>query len=281
MVFSCHSHEFLAAPKIWASFFASYIAISASLSEKSCSSSSSLLLSAYPSLLLNPQLHLPHFSCAIGVTLKISWSFLHHLPHWQCDGLEKWCHWWNGCQRRAILEACKVAMYFRRTASRFGQHCSTFFQREGSILFLFFSVDSDSTYWDLSKNDFFEISSIFLSLRQHFGLFFWQILTFGKLVCTIQNVYSIPAYSDGFRTFKKSLPVSINQSTNLLTLVVRNCSQSPCCPSICYVFLNPRVQRASVVACSGGSYVILFSSACCSTYPSVWSSTIPPIDAIL
>ena len=45
MVFSCHSHEFLAVPKFWASFFASYITISASLSEKSCSSSSSLLLS--------------------------------------------------------------------------------------------------------------------------------------------------------------------------------------------------------------------------------------------
>ena len=40
-------------------------------------------------------------------------------------------------------EACKVAMYFRRTASRFGQHSSNFFQRGGSILF---SVDSDSTH---------------------------------------------------------------------------------------------------------------------------------------
>ena len=126
MVFSCYSHEFLAAPKFWASFFASYIAISASPSERSCSSSSSLLLSTYPSL-LNPQLHLPHFSYTISVTLEISWSFLDHLPHWQCDGLEKWCHWWNGSQRRAILEACKVAMYFRRTASRFGQHSSKIF----------------------------------------------------------------------------------------------------------------------------------------------------------
>ena len=42
------------------------------LSEKSCSSSLSVLLSACPSLLLNPQLHLPHFSCATGVTLEIS-----------------------------------------------------------------------------------------------------------------------------------------------------------------------------------------------------------------
>ena len=138
MVFSCYSHAFLAAPKFWASFFASYIAISASLSEKSCSSSSSLFLSAFPSLLLNPQLHLPHFSWAIGVTLKISWSILHHLPHWQCDGLEKWCHWWNGSQTRVILEACKVVMDFRRTASRFVQHSSNFFQREGSISFFFF-----------------------------------------------------------------------------------------------------------------------------------------------
>ena len=223
MVFSCYSHDFLAAPKFWASFFASHVAISASLSEKSCSSSSSLLLSACPSLLLNPQLHLPHFSCAIGVTLEISWSVHHHLPHWQCDGLEKWCHWWNESQRRVILEACKVAMYFRRAASRFGQHSSKFFERGGSILFLFFSMDSDSTHWDLSKNDFFEILSIFLGLCQNFGLFFWQIFTFGKSVHTIRKIYSIPVYSDGFRTFKKSLPVSINQSTNLLTLVVRNC----------------------------------------------------------
>ena len=29
-------------------------------------------------------------------------------------------------------------MYFRRTASRFGQHSSKFFQMEGSILFYFF-----------------------------------------------------------------------------------------------------------------------------------------------
>ena len=71
-----------------------------------------------------------------------------------------------------ILEACKVAMYFRRTASRFGQHSSKFFERGGSILLLFFSMDSDSTHRDLSKNDFFEILSIFLGLRQNFGLFF-------------------------------------------------------------------------------------------------------------
>ena len=98
-----------------------------------------------------------------------------------------------------------------------------FLQGEDLFYFYFYSVDSDSTYWNLSKNDFFEILSIFLGLRQNFGLFFWQIFTFGKSVCTIQKIYSIPAYSDGFRTFKKSLPASINQSTNLLTLIVRNC----------------------------------------------------------
>ena len=54
----------------------------------------------------------------------------------------------------------------------FGQKSSIFFQRGGSILFFIFSADSDSTHRDLSENDFFEILSIFLGLRQNFGLFF-------------------------------------------------------------------------------------------------------------
>ena len=219
--------------KILSKFFCilhlAYIAISASPSEKSCSSSSSLLLSACPSILLNPQLHLPHFSCAIGVTLMISWSVLHHLPHWHCDNLEKWCHWWNGSQRRVILEACKVVMYFRRTASRFGQHSSKFFQREGSILFLFFRWILTVLIEIYPKPTFSRFYQFFLGLRQKFGLFFWQIFTFGKSVHTIRKIYSIPAYSNGFRTFKKSLPVSINRSTNLLTSVVRNCTMLNLC----------------------------------------------------
>ena len=102
-----------------------------------------------------------------------------------------------------------------------------FFSRRRRWIILIFSVDSNRTHRDLSKNDFFEILSIFLGLRQYFGPFFWQIFTFGKSARTIWKIYSIPAYSDGFRTLKKSLSVTINRSINLLTLVVRNCTQEP------------------------------------------------------
>ena len=210
--------SFLAVPKFWAIFFASYITISASLSVKSWSSSSSQWLSAYPSLLLNPQLHLPQFSCAIHVTLKTLWSVPHHLPQW-LTAFRKQCHWWNGCQRRVILEACKVAMFFRRTVSRFGQHNSNFFWK-GRIYFF-------DGFWQYSlrsiqKRLFQDFIDFLWACAKNLDLFFWQIFTFGKSAHTIWKIYSIPAYSDGFQTFQRSLPVSINGSITLLTLVVCN-----------------------------------------------------------
>ena len=87
-------------------------------------------------------------------------------------------------------------------------------------------MESDSAHRDLSKNVFFEILSNFSGLRQKFGPFFRQIFTFGKSARIIWKIYSIPAYSDGFRTFKKSLLVAIIGSIYLLTLVVRKCIQS-------------------------------------------------------
>ena len=220
MVFSCYSHEFLAMPKFWV-IFLHPTSPSQPISQKNPAHQAHANYSLHVHLFS----WILSFTCLIfliGVTLEILWSVTYHLHHWQSDHLEKWCHWWNGSQRRVILEACKVAMFFKRTVSRFGQYGSNFFQRGRSIIFLFFSVDSDCTHWGLSKNDFFEILLIFLGVRQNFGLFFWQIFTFGKLAHTIQKIYSISASYDGFWTFKKSLPVSINWSTNLLTLVVRN-----------------------------------------------------------
>ena len=90
----------------------------------------------------------------------------------------------------------------------------------------FFLVRADSTHRDLSKNDFFEILPIFFGPRQNLGPFFWQIFDFGKSARTNWKIYLIPTYSDGFRTFKKSLSVPINRSINLLPLAVRNCSTS-------------------------------------------------------
>ena len=177
--------------KLLSKFFASYITISASLRKI-------LLIKLIPITLCmsisspEPSYSLASFSCAIGVTLEISWSVLHYLPYWQSDSLEKWCHWWNGSQRRVILEACKVAMYFRRTASRFGQHSSKIFQRGGSILFLFFRSILAVLIEIYPKMTFSRFYRFSLGLHQNFGLFFWQIF------------YSISVYSDDFRTFLKN-----------------------------------------------------------------------------
>ena len=65
---------------------------------------------------------------------------------------------------------------------------------------------------------------IFSARANIFGSIFWQIFTFRKSAGTNRKIFSIPAYSDGFRSLKKSLQVSINQFINLLTLVVRNCT---------------------------------------------------------
>ena len=46
------------------------------------------------------------------------------------------------------------------------------FLKGEDLFFFFFLMDSDSTHRDLSRNNFFEILSIFLGLRQNFGLFF-------------------------------------------------------------------------------------------------------------
>jgi hypothetical protein len=45
----------------------------------------------------------------------------------------------NGSQRRVILEACKIATFFRRMASRFGWHSRIFFHRGGDRLSRFFT----------------------------------------------------------------------------------------------------------------------------------------------
>ena len=138
MVFSCYSYEFLATPKFWAIFFASYIIISASFSKKSCSSSSSQLCSAYPSLLLDPQPHLPHFSCAIGDSqdLMISSSSSPSLTVWWPWEMMSLMEWKSKKGYFGGLKGCNV--FFRRKGSRLGQHHSNSFQGGGSILFLFF-----------------------------------------------------------------------------------------------------------------------------------------------
>ena len=96
----------------------------------------------------------------------------------------------------------------------------------GGKLSSLFLMEPNSTPRDLSKNDFFKILSIFFACANIFGSIFGQIFTFGKSARTNRKIFSIPAYSEGFRSSKKSSPVSINRFINLLTLVVRNCTHS-------------------------------------------------------
>jgi hypothetical protein len=72
-------------------------------------------------------------------------------------------------------------------------------------------------FWDFTE---------FFGPRQNFGQIFWQIFDFGKSARTNRKIFLIPTNSDGFRTFKKSLPVPINRSIYLLLLFVRNCSMA-------------------------------------------------------
>ena len=106
-----------------------------------------------------------------------------------------------------------------------GFHILEFFSPRWRFIFLFFLVELDSTHRDLSKNDFFKILSIFLARAKFFGSIFCQIVTFGKSAQTNRKISSIPAYSDGFQTLKKSPPVSINQFIHLLLFVDFDCPQ--------------------------------------------------------
>ena len=86
---------------------------------------------------------------------------------------------------------------------------------------LIFLVESDSIYRDLSKKDFFEILVIFLDHTKILDHFSDKSL---KSAWANWKISLFPTYSDGFRTWKKSLLVPINRSINLLPLFVHNCS---------------------------------------------------------
>ena len=161
------------------------------------------------------------FSCAIGVTLEISWSVPHHLPHWQSDGLEKWCHWWNGSQKRVVLKACKIAMFFRGTASGFGQHGHNFFRRGGSILFLFFF----GGFWQYSSRSiqewlFQDLIDFFEPAPKFWTFFSDKSSLLGNRLVPFERSTQFLPVPMVFGLLKKSLLVSIN----LLTLVVCNCT---------------------------------------------------------
>ena len=136
MVFSCYSYKFLAVPKFWAIFFLHPTSTSQPVSQENPGHQ------AHP----NDSLHIHLSSWILNFTclnflvqfMSLSRSCDQFLIISLSDSLtafRKRCHWWNGCQRRVILEACKVAMFFRRTVSRFGQHNSKFFCKGRSYFF--------------------------------------------------------------------------------------------------------------------------------------------------
>ena len=158
-----------------------------------------------------------YLSCcalAIGLTLGI-FAFLG-------DSLitfGKWCNWQNGVRRQTFLKTCDIAVFLWRSASGFGWHGRNFLRGGGNWLFWWNWIVLIKIYPKMTFSRFYR----FFWTAPIFWPFFWYIFAFRKSARTIRKISLIPTYSDGFRTFKKSLPVPINTSIKLLPLLVRNC----------------------------------------------------------
>ena len=80
-------------------------------------------------------------------------------------------------------DACHIAAFLWRSASRFGWHGRNFFAGGGYNFF----VELDSTYRELSKNDFFEILPIFLDRANIFSYFSDKFLILGNWLKPIER----------------------------------------------------------------------------------------------
>jgi hypothetical protein len=104
--------------------------------------------------------------------------------------LGEWCYHrqnLNGAWREIISKVCDIAAFLWRSASRFGWHRRNFFAGGGDRLSNFFLVRADSTYRDLSKNDFFEILPIFSARAKILDYFFDKSLILGNRLEPIER----------------------------------------------------------------------------------------------
>ena len=163
MVFSCYSHAFLAAPKFWAKFPV-YIRS----------------INGWTSGLRPRQLQQP----TQQPKLLGSWWYHVHLIDFSVLIFGKnlpshLIQWWVSPLDFHILEFfCWMEMNYL-----------IFFSWKQTVLIEIYPKKTFSRfYW------------FFSACANIFGSIFWQIFTFGKSVLTIQKIFPIPAYSDGFRS---------------------------------------------------------------------------------
>ena len=224
MVFSCYSHKFLALPKFWASFLHP-------------TSPSQPVTQKNPVHQAHPyySLHVHLFSWTLSFTcltflVQLVWLLRSHdklfiicvtdsvmaLRNDVTDGMEvKEGLFWRPASLQCILGGRPLGL---------GSIVVIFSKGRIHFILFLFSGFWQYSFRSIQKRLFRDFINFFEPAPKFWTFFTQQIFSFRKSVCTIGKIYSIPVNSDGFRTFKKSLSVSINQSTNLLTLVVCNCS---------------------------------------------------------